>query len=86
MSIPQRLIGVKYRGLRIRKAPQPKLRKEGPGTGFSDEKFIQWIRRNLPDPQDREANGSMYKHTSIGATVWAALFANLLAAGMQYPE
>ncbi|KAF8207689.1 hypothetical protein K438DRAFT_1961957 [Mycena galopus ATCC 62051] len=38
------------------------------------------------DPHDRTVKGTMYKHASISVLVNAAVFANLLAPGLQYPE
>ncbi|KAF8210920.1 hypothetical protein K438DRAFT_1959129 [Mycena galopus ATCC 62051] len=38
------------------------------------------------DPHDRTVKGTMYKHASISVFVNVAVFANLLAPGMQYPE
>ncbi|KAF8196305.1 hypothetical protein K438DRAFT_757569 [Mycena galopus ATCC 62051] len=38
------------------------------------------------DPHDRTVKGTMYKHASISVLINAAVFANLLALGMQYPE
>ncbi|KAJ7198049.1 hypothetical protein B0H12DRAFT_134545 [Mycena haematopus] len=38
------------------------------------------------NPHDRTVKGTMYKHTSISVLVNAAVFANLLSPGMQYPE